>query len=126
MMTPTNDFNHVLPPRPALHTSGGPGRLPPGDPDLGVGVGLRSNHSGAILSQRPAIPWFEVISENFMTLRNTDTESRGLPGGRPREMLGLTRKDYPIMLHGVSRTLRSTDPLRKDYLSKLKVLAEET
>ena len=61
MMTPSNDFNRVLPPRP----------------DLGVGVGLRSNHYGAILSQRPAIPWFEVISENFMTLRNTDPESRG-------------------------------------------------
>src|SRR5258708_1760776 len=96
MMTPTNDFNHVLPPRP----------------DLGVGVGLRSNHYGAILSQRPAIPWFEVISENFMTLRNTDPESRGLPGGRPREMLDLIRKDYPIMLHGVSLNIGSTDPLR--------------
>src|ERR1700680_1227265 len=116
MMTPSNDFNRVLPPRP----------------DLGVGVGLRSNHYGAILSQRPAIPWFEVISENFMTLRNTDPESRGLPGhppnafvedaprsrytgsggGRPREILELIRKDYPIMLHGVSLNIGSTDPLR--------------
>jgi uncharacterized protein (UPF0276 family) len=110
MMTPSNDFNRALPARP----------------DLGVGVGLRSNHYGAILSQRPAIPWFEVISENFMTLRNTDPESRGLPGGRPREVLDLIRKDYPIMLHGVSLNIGSTDPLRLDYLKKLKVLAEET
>src|SRR5579862_2423113 len=123
MITPNNDFNHVLPPRL----------------DLGVGVGLRSNHYGAILSQRPAIPWFEVISENFMTLRNTDPglQPTGDParpmcgglesrGGRPREILDLIRKDYPIMLHGVSLNIGSTDPLRLDYLKKLKILAEET
>lgn len=109
MMT-NSDLNRVHPPRP----------------DLGVGVGLRSNHYGAILSQRPAIPWFEVISENFMTLRNTDPESRGFPGGRPREMLDLIRKDYPIVLHGVSLNIGSTDPLWLDYLKKLKVLADET
>src|ERR1700758_2552182 len=107
MMTTANDLNRVLPARP----------------DLGVGVGLRSNHYGAILSQRPAIPWFEVISENFMTLRNANGDSRG---GRPREVLDLIRRDYPIMLHGVSLNIGSTDPLRKDYLKKLKVLAKET
>src|SRR5438445_401725 len=83
-MTKNSEFHQALPARP----------------DLGVGVGLRSNHYGAILSQRPAIPWFEVISENFMTLRNTNPglQTTGdparemcsgpeSPGGRAREGL---------------------------------------
>ncbi len=37
-----------------------------GTPDLGVGVGLRVPHYRAVLSERPAVDFFEVISENFM------------------------------------------------------------
>ena len=42
-------------------------------PDLGVGLGLRCEHYQQIIAQRPAVGWFEVISENFM-----------VPGGNPR------------------------------------------
>ncbi|PYP99760.1 MAG: hypothetical protein DMF82_23915, partial [Acidobacteria bacterium] len=35
-------------------------------PDLGIGVGLRTVHFGHILSKRPSVDWFEVLSENFM------------------------------------------------------------
>jgi uncharacterized protein (UPF0276 family) len=120
-------------------------------PDLGVGIGLRSIHYGHILDRRPDVPWFEVISENFMGLREPLTSSAhgtaslengercrggagGPPqgdeprphGGRPFEVLEKVRKDYPIMLHGVSLNIGSTDPLNSDYLKRLKELAART
>jgi uncharacterized protein len=83
--------------------------------DLGVGVGLRTTHFGHILSQKPAVDWFEVLSENFM-----DT------GGRPLYVLDQVAERYPIALHGVSLSIGSTDPLDREYLRKLKSLAQRT
>src|SRR4051812_35396597 len=43
--------------------------MPPprlGNPNLGLGVGLRSIHFPYILHERPAVDWFEIISENYM------------------------------------------------------------
>jgi uncharacterized protein (UPF0276 family) len=82
----------------------------------GVGLGLRAEHYGHVLSRRPAVPWFEVISENFMGLR-------GGSGGRPLEVLSKVREEYPIALHGVSLSIGSTDPLDLGYVKKLKALA---
>jgi len=84
-------------------------------PDLGIGVGLRTVHFGHILSQRPRVDWFEVLSENFM-----DT------GGRPLYVLDQVAERYPVALHGVSLSIGSTDPLDRDYLRKLKDLAGRT
>ena len=81
-------------------------------PFLGTGVGLRPTHYTEILDQRPAVDWFEVISENFM-----------VPGGRPLHVLTQIRAHYPIVLHGVSLSIGSTDPLRADYLTRLRALA---
>jgi len=61
----------------------------------GVGVGLRPRHYHEVLTQRPAVSWFEVISENFMG-------RRAAPGGRPFEILEQVREHYPVVLHGVS------------------------
>jgi uncharacterized protein (UPF0276 family) len=83
-----------------------------------VGVGLRPVHYGHILENRPAVPWFEAVSENYMG-------GRGGSGGRPREILERVRTDYPVVLHGVSLNVGSTDPLREDYLDRLKTLADE-
>lgn len=33
---------------------------------LGFGLGLRSEYYQQILEQRPAVDWFEIISENYM------------------------------------------------------------
>lgn len=33
---------------------------------LGFGLGLRSDYYQQILEQRPAVDWFEIISENYM------------------------------------------------------------
>ncbi|HVR70940.1 MAG TPA: DUF692 domain-containing protein [Vicinamibacteria bacterium] len=86
-----------------------------GLPDLGVGVGLRTVHFPYILSQRPRVDWFEVLSENFM---ETD--------GRPMYVLDQVAERYPVALHGVSLSIGSTDPLDRDYLRKLKALAART
>ncbi|HEY2941441.1 MAG TPA: DUF692 domain-containing protein [Vicinamibacteria bacterium] len=84
-------------------------------PDLGIGVGLRTVHFGHILSRRPAVDWFEVLSENFM-----DT------GGHPLWVLDQVAERYPIALHGVSMSIGGTDPLDREYLRKLKTLAART
>jgi hypothetical protein len=84
-------------------------------PDLGIGVGLRTVHFSHILSRRPAVDWFEVLSENFM-----DT------GGHPLWVLDQVAERYPIALHGVSMSIGGTDPLDREYLRKLKSLAART
>lgn len=83
-------------------------------PNIGLGLGLRSQHFNHILSQQPEVDWFEVISENFMD-----------SGGRPRHILRQVAERYPVVMHGVSLSIGSTDPLDFDYLTKLKTLAEE-
>lgn len=79
----------------------------------GCGIGLRKEHHGAVLAERPDVPFFEVISENFM-----------VEGGRPLEVLDAVRRDYPVALHGVSMNLGSADPIDAGYLVRLKALAD--
>jgi uncharacterized protein (UPF0276 family) len=81
-------------------------------PHLGFGVGLRSAHFSHILRQRPSVDWFEIISENYI-----DSQ------GRPRYVLDQIAEQYPIVMHGVSLSIGSTDPLDFEYLRKLKSLA---
>jgi uncharacterized protein (UPF0276 family) len=81
-------------------------------PNLGLGVGLRSMHFSYLLEHRPPVDWFEIISENFMD-----------SGGRPRYVLEQLAETYPIVMHGVSLSIGSSDPLDWDYLRKLRALA---
>jgi uncharacterized protein (UPF0276 family) len=83
-------------------------------PRLGLGLGLRNRHFEEILSRRPAVDWFEAISENFMD-----------SGGWPRAVIRAIAERYPVALHGVSLSIGSTDPLDLDYLARLKRLADE-
>lgn len=85
-----------------------------GLPRLGLGLGLRNVHFDAILSGEPRDLWFEAISENFMD-----------SGGRPRAIIRAVAERYPIVLHGVSLSIGSTDPLDIAYLTSLKRLADE-
>ena len=82
-------------------------------PDLGLGVALRTVHFNHILENWPEVDWFEIMSENFM-----DTE------GRPLYVLDQIAERYPIVMHGVSMSIGSTDPIDFDYLRKLKALAK--
>lgn len=85
-----------------------------GLPRLGLGLGLRSVHFETILSGEPRDVWFEAISENFMD-----------SGGRPRAVIRAVAERYPLVLHGVSLSIGSTDPLDFGYLTALKRLADE-
>lgn len=83
-------------------------------PNLGLGLGLRSQHFDHILEHSPKVDWFEVISENFMD-----------SFGRPRHILRQVAEQYPVVMHGVSLSIGSTDALDFAYLKRLKALAHE-
>lgn len=84
----------------------------PGLPYLGFGLGLRTQHYDDILLHKPALDWFEIITENYL-----------IPGGRPLYYLDEIRKHYPIVMHGVSLSIGSYDPLDLQYLQQVKELA---
>jgi uncharacterized protein (UPF0276 family) len=84
-----------------------------GVPDLGHGVGLRREHFERVLEGSTGVDWFEVVSENFM-----------VRGGRPLHVLDRVRRDHPVVLHGVSLSIGSTDPLGEEYLDALALLIE--
>jgi len=82
----------------------------------GFGLGLRPAHYPAILeagaSAESGVDWFEIVSENYM-----------IGGGRPLANLTAIRERYPMIMHGVSMSIGSADPLDMDYLAGLKALA---
>ncbi|MGH1403722.1 MAG: MNIO family bufferin maturase [Alphaproteobacteria bacterium] len=83
-------------------------------PKLGYGVGFRPTHFSYIEENQPDIDWFEIISENYM-----DT------GGKPRRLLDWLKERYPIVMHGVSLSVGTVDPLNSDYLKQLKELERD-
>ena len=78
------------------------------------GVGLRNEHFPAIVAgeARGRVGFFEIISENFL-----------VPGGRPLAVLDKVRKDFPILMHGVSLSIGGSDRLNLSYLKDLRALA---
>lgn len=76
------------------------------------GLGLRPQHYNEILDGARRVDWFEAISENYMG-----------PGGKPLHYVERVRAEYPLVLHGVSLSIGTTDPLNMDYLDGLKALA---
>jgi uncharacterized protein (UPF0276 family) len=83
-------------------------------PALGFGLGLRTDHYQHILGHHPDIDWFEALSENYM-----------VAGGKPKYFLHQVRNHYPVVLHGVSLSIGSTDPLNLNYVTALNKLIEE-
>lgn len=84
------------------------------DTHHGFGLGLRRPHYQHVLEQRPAVDWFEVITENFLA-----------PGGRPRDILRRVRAHYPVVLHGLSFNIGADEPLDTAYLDHLKALIDD-
>ena len=80
-------------------------------PFLGHGVGLRPKHFPQLWDGTARVDWFEAISENYM-----------VAGGRPRAALDRARSLAPVVLHGVSLSIGSTDPLDGGYLHALEDL----
>lgn len=80
----------------------------------GFGLGLRTEHYSAFESDRqPRVDWLEIISENYM-----------VPGGAPLWHLDRIRRDFPMVMHGVSLNIGGNAPLDMPYLRDLKALAE--
>ena len=80
----------------------------------GYGLGLRKEHYRDFLETSVPVDFVEVISENFM-----------VEGGQPRHILRQVRERHPVALHGVSMSIGSADGLDRDYLRRLKALADE-
>jgi uncharacterized protein (UPF0276 family) len=78
----------------------------------GFGLGLRTEHYEAILAEPHAIDWLEVITENYL-----------VPGGKPLDYLERIRERFPMVMHGVSLSIGSTDPIDFEYLAAVKALA---
>lgn len=83
------------------------------DHTLGFGLGLRTDHYDALLADNPRVDWLEALSENYL-----------VPGGKPLHYLDRIRAKYPMVMHGVSLSIGSSDPLDFDYLRSLKNLAD--
>lgn len=82
--------------------------------DLGFGLGLRPKHYEALLGEHAgAVDWLEAITENYLGL-----------GGKPLHYLERLREKYPIVLHGVSLSIGSTDALDERYLRHLRAFAD--
>jgi uncharacterized protein len=78
----------------------------------GFGLGLRTPHYEAVLNEPHAIDWLEVITENYL-----------VPGGKPLDYLERIRRRFPLVMHGVSLSIGSTDPVDFEYLAQVRALA---
>ena len=78
----------------------------------GFGLGLRPAHYEALLGQSNRVDWLEIITENYL-----------VPGGKPLDYLERIRAQFPMVMHGVSLSIGSTDPLDREYLHAVRALA---
>jgi uncharacterized protein (UPF0276 family) len=84
------------------------------NPHLGFGLGLRPAHYEALLGDyRGSVDWLEVLTENYL-----------VPGGQPLRFLERLRPHYAFVMHGVSLSIGSADPLNIAYLHEVKALAD--
>ena len=81
----------------------------------GIGIGLRAPHYEHILSRKPVVDWFEIISENFM-----------IDGGRPMQILDQILEQYKVVQHGVSMYFGSAEEPNREHLRRLKELVKRT
>ncbi len=78
----------------------------------GVGLGLRSPHIEHILKHKPDVPWFELLTDNWL-------DASGIDG----HLLDEINERYPLTLHGVCMNIGGTDALNFSYLNAVKRLA---
>ncbi|MEE2644995.1 MAG: DUF692 domain-containing protein [Myxococcota bacterium] len=79
-----------------------------------LGLGLRPPHYEALLRERPAVDFFEIIAENYL-------DSASFPRVRLREIAEI----YPLVAHGVSLNLLGSTPLDQAHLLTLRSLLDE-
>ena len=79
----------------------------------GFGLGLRTEHYRDFVDAPQAVDWLEIISENYL-----------VDGGKPLHFLDRIRRDYPMVMHGVSLSIGGNDPLDWTYLRQIKGLVD--
>lgn len=82
---------------------------------LGLGLGLRAPHLRHVLTEKPEVGWFEIISENYL-----------VDGGAPLRNLDRVLERYPVVQHGVGLSLGSAQGVDRGHLRRLKALARRT
>src|SRR6202161_1871539 len=82
---------------------------------VGIGIGRRAPHYNHILTRKPVVDWFEIISENFM-----------IDGGRALHILDQILEQYRVVQHGVSMYFGSAERLNREHLTRLKSLVKRT
>lgn len=83
--------------------------------ELATGIGLRVPHYNHILSEKPAVGWFEIISENYM-----------VEGGRALAVLDRILDQYRVVQHGVGLYPGDAGGVKFDHLRRLKRLVRRT
>lgn len=78
-----------------------------------MGLGLRFSHFDDILENKPTVPWFEVITDDFLI------------SGPHFEKLEKLRSHYPIVFHSVGLNLGGVDPLEEKTLKNFKRLYQQ-
>jgi uncharacterized protein (UPF0276 family) len=81
---------------------------------LGYGLGARPQHYEALLGEHlGSVSWLEALTDNYL-----------VPGGKPLHYLERLRAHYPVVLHGVSLSIGSSDALNFDYVRSVRALAD--
>lgn len=81
---------------------------------LGYGLGARPQHYEALLGEHlGSVSWLEALTDNYL-----------VPGGKPLHYLERLRAHYAVVLHGVSLSIGSSDPLNRDYVRSVRALAD--
>jgi len=78
-----------------------------------AGIGLKFEHIREIIETKPAVAWFEVHAENYMSA-----------GGPSIQALEDIRSHYPISVHGVGLSLGGAESLDRAHLQRLKTLVK--
>lgn len=76
----------------------------------GIGLNLRLEYIDDILREKPNVPFFEIIADNWLS------------DGPHHAKLEKLRKEYDIFFHCVGMNLAGSDPLNLDYLVKIENL----
>ena len=77
----------------------------------GVGIGLRGPHADELLTTDRRVDFLEIIPENYV-----------FRGGRDAHILAAARERWPVLVHGVSRSIGGPDPFDTEYLRGLSTL----
>ena len=83
--------------------------VPQGPIPARAGIGLRSVHHEALLTDRPAVGFIEAHTENYFH-----------EGGAAVRALLRARANYPLSLHGVGLGLGSADGVDREHLRRVK------